>query len=507
MRIQYTNTPTSFGFNKELNKELKQKLKCNQTKDPELVRTISELNNFCNATETRLLKCDVDNDGEFTEKDRIPSLLYGSLCSAKITLAGLVDAAYPDLNYTKREYDSYIEEANNIVRSQGEVYTWQFSLAAELGFVLPPEDTLDDESKEDSLDEDSRENVKNIIGVRIIEASDLTPEQFAKIQEAEKNSNEKSKQNSSKDNKPIGEIIERFEPTLSSPTGFESIGGMDSLKEDLYDKIIYPALHPEEAKLDFEEYGKRYPRGIMLYGPPGCGKTFILEALSQEAKLPLFKLKISKAGSKYINETSNNYQRAFDHVAEYAEYIGKPCIMFIDEVDGLTKGRDDEASEETLKQMSTLLNLVETARDNNIIVVAATNKYDIVDEAIRRRFDSQVYVGMPDEATREAVLYKTLNQRLKGIPLAENSEDLKEIAKNTAGFPSSALVILTDVAANAARKDGRRPIKKEDYFEAIVQNQNLKIDERKYQSDKTRPSIGFRQPNNEYQTTISYKKK
>ncbi len=486
MRIQYTNTPTTFGYNKQLNKELKQRLKCDQAKDPELVRTISELNNFCNATETRLNKCDIEYEGDVTEKDKLPSLLYGSLSPAKITLAGLVDATYPDLNYTKREYDSYIAEANEIVNSKGELYTWQFGLAAELGFILPPEATLDEPSEA----EDETENSKSF---ELIEAGDLTPEQWQKLFEAEQMSGKKGPM-VNKDEKPISEIVQKFEPTLSSPKGFESIGGMDSLKEELYDKIIYPALHPEEAKLDFEEYGKRYPRGIMLYGPPGCGKTFILEALSQEAQLPLFKLKISKAGSKFINETSGNYQRAFDHVAAYSEYTGKPSLLFIDEIDGMTKGRDGDASVEDLKQMGTLLNLIETARDRNIIVVAATNKYDIVDEAIRRRFDSQVYVGMPDTETREAVLYKTLAQRLKGIPLAEEPEDLHEIAVRTNGFPSSALVILTDIASNTARKDGRRPIRKEDYFEAIENNQNLKIDERKYQSNRTRPSIGFAQP-------------
>ena len=496
MRIQYTNTPTTFGYNKQLNKDLKQKIKNDTVTNPDLLKTISSLNNFCNSTEDRLNKCDVEYDGDVTKKDKLASLLYGSLSPAKITLAGLVDATYPELNYTQREYDSYIAEANEIVDTKGEVYTWQFGLAAELGFILPPEGTLDDPSE--SENDGSK-------GFEITEASDLTPEQWQKLFEAEQMSGKKGPV-VNKDEKPITEIIQKFEPTISSPTGFESIGGMDSLKEELYDKIIFPALHPEEARLDFEEYGKRYPRGIMLYGPPGCGKTFILEALSQEAKLPLFKLQISKAGSKFINETSNNYQRAFDYVAEYSKQLGIPSIMFIDEVDGLTKGRNGEASEESLKQMSTLLNLIETARDRNIIVVAATNKYDIVDEAIRRRFDSQVYVGMPDEDTREAVLYKTLAQRLKGIPLAESPEDLKEIAKMTKGFPSSALVILTDIASNTARKDGRRPIRKEDYFEAIEQNQNLKIDERQYQSNRTRPTIGFSQPRVGFQTQVATKK-
>lgn len=483
MRIHNITTPITFGYDKKLDSELRQKIKNDTTTPPELIKTIKGLSSFCNSTEKMLN--DVGVVGEIDYSNNLPSLLYGTLTPAKITLAGLVENAYPDLDYTKREYDSYIREAGEIIQKTGSVYSWQFGLAAELGMSLPPED-IGGEDNEEYIDIES----KAINGdVDNQEAGELSPDQWMKLHNMQSRNDAKTKEET-----PISEIIQKFEPGLSSPTGFESIGGMDNLKEELYDKIIYPALNPEEAKLDFEEYGKRYPRGIMLYGPPGCGKTFILEALSQEAKLPLFKLKISKAGSKYINETSKNYQSAFDYVAQEAERTGKPCIMFIDEVDGMTKGRDGEASEESLKQMGTLLNLIETARDRNIIVVAATNKYDIIDEAIRRRFDSQVYVGMPDTETREAVLYKTLAQRLKGIPLAESPEDLREIALKTQGFPSSALVILTDIASNTARKDGRRPIKKEDYLDAIEKSQNLKIDERNYQSNRARPAIGFNQP-------------
>jgi len=479
LRIQRINNATAFGYDKKLNKELKAKLKSDTQTDPAVIETITKLNTFCNATENKLNNIENNNK----TNAQTTSILYGTFSPTKIILSALVDSVYPDLKYPTREYNSYIEEAGEILEKTGEVFTWQYSMAAELGFNLPPEETLDPEDLEAQGEIDYEE------------VPELTPEQQAKWDEAEKDA--PPRHNSNDDEIKISDVIQKFEPTFSSPKGFESIGGMNNLKEELYDKIIYPALHPEEAKLDFEEYGKRYPRGIMLYGPPGCGKTFILEALSQEADFPLFKLKIGKAGSKFINETSRNYEKAFEHVANHSKETGKPCILFIDEVDGMTKGRDSEASGEDLKQMSTLLNLIETARDRNIIVVAATNKYDIVDEAIRRRFDSQVYVGMPDTETREQIFKKTLSQWTKGQELASNEEAMHQLGRITSGFPSSALVILADKASTMARKDGRRPISMQDFITVIDGNQNLKINEQNYKTKSTkRPTIGFIQRSN-----------
>ncbi len=484
MRIQNLNNAPTFGYNKKLNKELIKRLENDTTTKPALVQTMQDLNKFCNNTEDMLV-------ANYDDQSRTTDLLYGTLSSTKLSLANLVDQTYPDLKYTSREYEQYMREANKNVEGHGDLYDWRFSMAAELGFLLPLEETLDEEELNEL------NNNKN--------ATELTDEQWSKLEKAENLSSGRRVYEDDDEAASVANIVERFKPTYSSPTGFESLGGMENLKEDLYDKIIYPILHPHEAQLDLEEYGKRYPRGIMLYGPPGCGKTFILEALAQEANVPLFKLQVGKAGSKFINQTSNNYQKVFDYVAEYGKKNDTPCILFIDEVDGFTKSRSGDASDEDLKQVGTLLNLIETARDRNIIVVAATNKYDIVDEAIRRRFDSQVYVGMPDFETREAILYKTLSQWLKGIPLAEDPDALREIAAKTIGFPSSALVILSDKASTAARKDGRRPIQKEDYFKAIEDSKNLKIDERKYFADKTRPSIGFNQSHSQSQSVATVK--
>lgn len=474
MRIQninYNYTP-AFGYNKRLNKQLTQKL--DQAKpDDEMANTIRNLNNFCNSTEEL-----VRTSKDYEEEDDYLS----ALARTKIALAELVDLKYPELNYAEREQKSYLSEikknAKNLKNSENEDddLPWQQYLAEEFYQVLSYDPDYEIAAYDDIAFNSSKDEQQ--AADNSVNSADPT-DKYAQISTAIESLGQ------------IPSIIECFTPTFSSPKGFESLGGMVELKDELNDKIIYPATHPEEAKLDFEEYGKRQPRGIMLYGPPGCGKTSIVEAMAMESKLPLFKLKISKAGSKYINETSQNYERVFRYVAECAQMIGEPCFLFIDEIDGFSKGRDDDNSNEDLKQIGTLLNLIETARDRNIVVIGATNKYDIVDDAIKRRFDEQVYIGMPDMETREEVLKKSLSQRLKGVTLSENAEALHEIASRLESFPTSAIIILTDKASDRARKDGRRNILKEDFYDAIDKNQNLKIKENNYKEERRRTRIGF----------------
>ena len=450
MRIQRINyTTPAFGYNKELSNELNKRIEKDNSNE---AKALKQLNNFCNNTENELRSA-ANSEEKYT--------LYQTLINPKLSLANLVELKYPDMNYCAREKYSYETDAYNaILNKKDEDALWMYSIGDGLIQVLADIKERNYLDETDETDDTDDTDEANEAGVKFIS------------------------QNNDSD------IVEKYIPNEFSPKNFDSLGGMENLKEELYDKIIYPTTHPEEAEMDFEDYGKRPPRGVMLYGPPGCGKTTITEALSQEADLPLYKLKISKAGSPYINATSLNYQKAFDYVAKQAKETGKPCFMLIDEIDGLTKSRDDYASAEDLKQMGTLLNLIETARDRNIFVIAATNKYDIIDPAIKRRFDEQIYIPLPDQKTREQIIYKSLAQRLKGIPLAESEEDLAEIAEKMAGFPSSAIVIITDKASDAARKDGRRLINKEDFFNEITKNENLKIEENGYKSE--RKTVGFK---------------
>jgi ribosome biogenesis ATPase len=230
----------------------------------------------------------------------------------------------------------------------------------------------------------------------------------------------------------------------------------------------------------------------LLYGPPGCGKTSVIEALAGETKLPLYKLKISKCGSKYINESSTNIQKAYEYVCDSAKASGAPVFFVLDEMEALTpKRKGDGESSEDGKMVGTLLQIIEEARGKNVVIIGATNLYDSIDDAIKSRFDDKKYIGLPDDDTRRQVLQIHLNKRTKGQALASNPEELDKVVKLTKGFSNRDIAILTDKAALLARRDSRREICAEDFNTPVNENQNMKVKEFLYQDKQTKPTVGF----------------
>ncbi len=449
MRIYPLNNNINFGYNEEANKKLQQRLKKAKEFKP-LLPVMIQTHKLCMDTEDYMRKAEKRGDTQVVE------ILKHLFIDMKCSFTETVDNMFPELNYLKDEMSSYSAEADKLIEQDEENSEH---------WVVWLRDDLDPDVYGDADDDETVNEIKSSVeGV--------------------------SESTRTKDN-TLNNVLEVYSPNKWSPVGMSSMGGMEDLKSEIEDKLIYPIKDPEAAKLDEIEYGKRFPRGILFYGPPGCGKTFTVECVAQELGIPLLKLKIGKAGSSYINATSRNYEKAFDEAEQLSKKNNSPVLMFIDEMDGLTHTRDKESSAEDLKQIGTLLNLIETARDRGIVVVGATNKYDIVDEAIKARFDSQIYIGLPDEKTRAEVLKVSLQSRTKGLALANSPEELKKIAAITKGFPNRALGILTDKAALVARADGRRDMKAEDYFGVVVENQNLKVKDSIYKPRNAQPRIGF----------------
>ena len=129
------------------------------------------------------------------------------------------------------------------------------------------------------------------------------------------------------------------------------------------------------------------PSGVLLYGPPGCGKTYIIEALAAEIKGDVYVMNCSNTGSKYVNQTANNIKKAFDYIYKKGDSSDRPVILFMDEIDAMTSNRDAHQSNEDIKTTAALLKYIEGAKAQNVIAIGATNKYDLVAPAIRRRFD------------------------------------------------------------------------------------------------------------------------
>ena len=293
----------------------------------------------------------------------------------------------------------------------------------------------------------------------------------------------------------VGEkLLTLYKPTESSPRGFDDVVGMDKLKEELNEEIINYIIDPDLLIQDYVEYGIRPPRGFLFWGPPGCGKTFIAQALAQESGMDMYRLDVSKIGSKYVNQSANNLEGAFEFLKYKASKQDKPILLFMDEVDSLAKNRSNFAgdSSEDLKVVTTLLKHVEQARDNNIITIAATNKHNLLDEAFVSRFDGQKYIGLPEKEQIINLIKKNLSTKEKGAELALNEDELNSLADEMIGYSNRSIVFILDNAAKIARKDSRSDISAKHIKQALDECDFDKIDESKYEKNRKKSNkIGF----------------
>ncbi len=228
-------------------------------------------------------------------------------------------------------------------------------------------------------------------------------------------------------------------------TTFEDVAGADEEKGELQE-IVEFLKNPKK----YNELGARIPKGVLLVGPPGTGKTLLARAVAGEAGVPFFSISGSDFVEMFVGVGASRVRDLFDQAKK-----NSPCIIFIDEIDavgrqrgaGLGGGHDER--EQTLNQL--LVEMDGFGANEGIIMIAATNRPDILDPALMRpgRFDRQVIVGRPDIKGREDIL----KVHAKGKPLAPDVE-LSTIAKSTAGFTGADLEnLLNEAALLAARKD------------------------------------------------------
>ncbi len=229
---------------------------------------------------------------------------------------------------------------------------------------------------------------------------------------------------------------------------FADVAGADEEKEELVE-IVQFLKHPER----FKELGARVPKGVLLVGPPGGGKTLLAKAVAGEAKVPFFSISGSDFVEMFVGVGASRVRDLFENAKKNA-----PCIVFIDEIDavgrqrgaGLGGGHDER--EQTLNQLLVEMDGFEV--NDNIIVMAATNRKDILDPALLRagRFDRQITVHYPDVKGREDIL----KVHSKGKPF-ESNVDMQTIARRTPGFIGSDLEnVLNEAAILAARRKKKK---------------------------------------------------
>ena len=244
------------------------------------------------------------------------------------------------------------------------------------------------------------------------------------------------------------------QPTVT----FEDVAGVDEAKEELQE-IVEFLKEPEK----FIALGARIPKGVLLIGAPGTGKTLMAKAVSGEAGVPFFSISGSEFVEMFVGVGASRVRDLFEQAKRHS-----PCIVFVDEIDAVGRhrgaglGGSHDEREQTLNQMLVEMDGFDT--DTSVIIVAATNRPDILDPALLRpgRFDRRVILDRPDMRGRELIL----NVHVKGMPL-EPEVDLKTVAKATPGFVGADLENLVNEAAILAARRNKRSIGGDEFQEAI----------------------------------------
>jgi len=243
----------------------------------------------------------------------------------------------------------------------------------------------------------------------------------------------------SNDNTDTADIVRLIAPQ-EEKIAFKDIGGLEHIKKTIHKKIILPYQKPSL----FQKFKKRIGGGILMYGPPGCGKTLLARATAGECNAQFFNVSISDVLDMYIGESERKLNAIFDKARQSA-----PAVLFFDEVEALGGKRMNTRDSTSSKLVSQFLSEMDGFAQNNhgVLILAATNVPWSVDPAFRRpgRFDRVLFVPPPDQEARAAILEKMLAER----PTA-GTMDIAGIARQTSGFSGADLRELVETAVDCA---------------------------------------------------------
>ncbi|KAG0360163.1 P-loop containing nucleoside triphosphate hydrolase protein [Gamsiella multidivaricata] len=228
-------------------------------------------------------------------------------------------------------------------------------------------------------------------------------------------------------------------------TTWNDVGGLEKVKQELQETVQYPVEHPEK----FLKFGMSPSRGVLFYGPPGCGKTLLAKAIANECQANFISIKGPELLTMWFGESEANVRDVFDKARAAA-----PCVMFFDELDSIAKARGGGggdaggAGDRVLNQILTEMDGMNAKK--NVFVIGATNRPDQIDGALLRpgRLDQLIYIPLPDEASRLAVLKSTLRKS----PVSADI-DLGFIAKSTHGFSGADLTEICQRACKLAIRE------------------------------------------------------
>jgi len=432
----------SFGYSKEVNAKL---LAANSKKTKE--KNISNLINITNKTEDDLK--DYEQEKAFknpAHKYIAESILYKGLCDLLANKALILISAqkeHPKINFVAEEFISYYKEKQEEeAKDNPNPYTvkrldFLTKLCSGISYIMDPD-----------LQE-ARSRQKTNTDVNLTPAS--TP---VNIQTQEE----------------------------GKTTWNNSITGMSELKGKLWDDFLRPALFFDPA------YDLEKPQGILLYGPPGCGKTYLAKKMQKLMDGGFVDLNISNILDKYVGETPKKIDALFAEVKEIAQEKGS-CILFIDEADSLLvdAGKTDTIHAQVTNKFK---QEVEKLDGTNVFLVYATNNKGRLDKAMLRtgRLSGTYYVDLPEKETRKSLLKYTLQKLSSANGLAQDEQALDRLAEKSEGLANSDIVKaggIIDLAAKKARTANEK------ITENLI-NEILETDGKKLKKDRTKTREEYR---------------
>ncbi|MBQ0096253.1 MAG: ATP-dependent zinc metalloprotease FtsH [Bacteroidales bacterium] len=257
----------------------------------------------------------------------------------------------------------------------------------------------------------------------------------------------------------VGRTTGKLADKKDQKVTFKDVAGLYGAKEEVMEVVDF-LKNPKK----YTSLGGKIPKGVLLVGPPGTGKTMLAKAVAGEANVPFFSISGSDFVEMFVGVGASRVRDLFRQAKEKA-----PCIVFIDEIDAVGRARgknvgfsSNDERENTLNQLLTEMDGF--ASNSGVIVVAATNRADILDQALMRagRFDRQIHVDLPDLNERKEIF----QVHLKGLKLADDF-DLEFLAKHTPGFSGADIANVCNEAALVAARNNKASIEKQDFLDAV----------------------------------------
>lgn len=281
--------------------------------------------------------------------------------------------------------------------------------------------------------------------------------------------------------------------TLAKGLGFAAIAGMEELKRQMQEEVIEPLHNPER----YHRYGVTIPNGMLLYGPPGCGKTFFAKHFAEEVGFNFKFITPATLKSKYVNATQENIADLFKEAIEQA-----PTIIFIDEMNELVPNRDNtDVHEMSRSAVNEMLAQMDQTGEKGVFVIGATNYPNMIDPAILRagRLDKKYYIGVPDQAARSALFKLYLENRPCDFGL-----DYEHLARLTKGYVSADIQLIVNDASRAALHQESKITMQ--ILEATIANTKPSLSEQELKKyEQIRAEMNGEQPERGNRSRIGFK--